>query len=124
MNDPQFGVQLRMIATLAFVPSQDVVNSFDRLCVVIQNQYVGDADEVLNSFEDTYIGRFRKNAPRRPPLFPIELWNMFNRTAEKLPRTNNNIEVWRNSFQANVPSTHPTFWKFLMFYREKNALFE
>ena len=39
MNDPQFGLQLRMIAALAFVPPQDVVNSFGELCVVIRNQY-------------------------------------------------------------------------------------
>ena len=38
---------------------------------------------------------------------------MFNRTAEQLPRTNNNIQVSHNRFQANVSSTHPTFWKFL-----------
>ena len=113
MNDPKSGLQLHMIAALAFVPPQDVVNSFDALCLVIRNQYDGDADEVLDYFENTYIGRFLRNAPRRPPLFPIELWNRFHRTAEELPRTNNNIEAWRNSFQANVSSTHPTFWKFL-----------
>ena len=112
-NDPQFRLQLRMIAALAFVPLHDVVNSFDELCVVIRNHYDGDAGKVLDYFEDTYIGRFRRNAPRRPLLFPIDLWNMFNRTAEGLRRTNNNIEAWQNSFQANVSSTHPTFWKFL-----------
>ena len=35
MNDPEFGLQLRMVAALAFVPPQDVVNSFDELCVAI-----------------------------------------------------------------------------------------
>ena len=35
MKDPQFGLQLRMIAALVFVPPQDVVNYFDELCVVI-----------------------------------------------------------------------------------------
>ena len=116
MNNPQFGLQLRIIAALAFAPPQDVINSFDELCVVIQNQYDEDADEMLDYFVDTYIGRFRRNAPplpRRPILFPIELCNMSNQTAEELPRTNNNIEAWHNSFQANVSSAHPTFWKFL-----------
>ena len=32
INDPSFGLQLRMIAGLAFVLPQDVVNSFDELC--------------------------------------------------------------------------------------------
>ena len=38
---------------------------------------------------------------------------MFNRTVEELLRTNDNIEAWHNSFQANISSNHPTFWKFL-----------
>ena len=63
------------------MPPQDVANSFDELFVVIRNQYDGDADKVLGYFVDTYIGHVRRNAPRRPPLFPIELWNMFHRTA-------------------------------------------
>ena len=71
-----------------------MVNSFDELCVVIRDQYDGDPDEVLDYFGDTYIGGFRRNASWRPPLFPIELWNMFNQTAEELPRTNN-IEACR-----------------------------
>ena len=62
MNDAEYGLPLRMIAALAFFPPQDVVNSFEELCVVIRNQYDGDADEVLDYFEDTYIGRFRRNA--------------------------------------------------------------
>ena len=47
-----------MIAALAFLPPQDVVNSFDELSVVIRNQYDGDADKVLDYLEDTYVGRF------------------------------------------------------------------
>ena len=35
MNEPEFGLQLRMITALVFLPPQDVVNSFDELCVVI-----------------------------------------------------------------------------------------
>ena len=42
---------------------QDVVNSFDELCVFIRNQYDGDANEVLDYFEDNYSGSFRRNAP-------------------------------------------------------------
>ena len=51
--------------------------------------------------------------PRRPLLFPIELWNMLDLTTEELPRANNNIEVLHNGFRANVSFTHPMFWTFL-----------
>ena len=61
MNDPQF------------VPSQVVVYSFDELCVIIRNQYAGDADIYIYIDADTYIGEFSRNVPRRPPLFTIEL---------------------------------------------------
>ena len=53
MNDPQFSLQLSMIAALAFVPPRDVVSSFDEHRVVIKNQYDGDADELLDYFDDT-----------------------------------------------------------------------
>ena len=61
MNDPQFSLQLSMIAALAFVPPQDVVSSFDEHRVVIKNQYDGDADELLDYFDDTYNDCFRRN---------------------------------------------------------------
>ena len=41
-----------------------------------------------------------KNAPRRPPLFPIDVRNMFNRTDEELLRANNSIESWHRGFQS------------------------
>ena len=63
MNDPQFGSQSCMIATLGFVPPQDLVNSFDELCVVIRNHYDGDVEERPYYFKDSYIGCFRRNAP-------------------------------------------------------------
>ena len=62
----------------------------------IRNTYNGDVDDLLDYIEDNYIGRF-SNAPRLPPLFPINLWNMFNRTDE-LPRTNNSVDGWHRSY--------------------------
>ena len=81
-----------------------MANSFDKIFVVVRNQYDGDADEVLDYFEDTYISRFRRNASRRPPLFPSELWNMFHGNTEELPRTNNNTEARRNTPCLRTPA--------------------
>lgn len=102
-----------MIAAAAFVPPQDVIDAFEQVADLIRNEYQAAADDILDYFEDTYIGRFRRNAPRAPAMFPVNVWNMFHRTHEELPRTNNNIEGWHNVFQAHMSSTHPTFWKFL-----------
>ena len=37
---------------------------------------------------------------------------MFQRTDAELPRTNNSIEGWDRSFNAQVSPYHTTFWKF------------
>ena len=65
------------------------------------------------SFIYRYAVQFKRNAARCPPVFPINLWNIFHRTDAELPRTNNSIEGWHRSFNARVSSYHPTFWKFL-----------
>ena len=72
INDPEFALNLRMISALAFVPPNDVQNSFDQLAALICNQYGNDADGVLDYFEDNYVGKFHVNAPRVIPTFPID----------------------------------------------------
>ena len=39
INDPEFALHLRMSSALAFVPPNDVQNSFDQLAALIRNQY-------------------------------------------------------------------------------------
>ena len=74
-------------------------------------------------FQDTYIGRYRRNAPSRAPLFAINLWNIFNRTDDELPRRNNSVEGWHRSFQDHVSACHPVFWKFLsVLQKEENMI--
>ena len=63
INDPEFSLHLRMISALAFVPPNNVQNSFDQLVALIHNQYGDGADGVLDYFEDNDVGRFRVNAP-------------------------------------------------------------
>ena len=88
----------------------------------IRINYQGEVDSLLEYFEDTYIGRRRRNASRRTAIFPVGLWNMFHRTGEEIPRTNNIVEGLHRSFQAHV-SCHPIFWKFLQILQnEKNYI--
>ena len=51
-----------------------------------------DAQEVIDCFEDTYIGRLRPGGHRRAPLFDLALWNTYNQTTGDRPRTNNAVE--------------------------------
>lgn len=121
-QDQEFALHLRMICALAFLPPNDVINGFDDLSNEIRNTFNGDADDLLEYFEDTYIGRFRRNAPRRAPLFAIELWNMFHRTDDELPRTNNSVEGWHRSFQGHLSACHPNFWKFVSVIKKEEAI--
>ena len=121
-NDQEFALHMRMFGALAFVPPDDVIESFTLLSDRIQMEYGDNINQIVDYIEDNYIGRIRRNAPPRPPTFPIELWNMFHRTYQEMPRTNNNIEGWHRRFEGNVTNAHPGFWKFLEALKREETL--
>ena len=47
---------------------------------------------------------------------------MFQRTDNKLPRTNNTVEGWDRIFQAHVYACRPVFWKFLEVLQTKETV--
>ena len=120
MADEEFALTIRMLAALAFVPPNDVIDSFDTLADYSRNGYGQDFDDMLDNFKDNYIGRFRCNAPRRRPTFNTETWNMFHRTDNELPRTNNAVEGWHHSFQSHA--CHPLFWKFIVIMKQEEGI--
>ena len=67
-EDQEFALHLRMLCATAFLLPADVVEGFEDLADRIRNTYNGDVDDLLDYFEDNYIGRFRRNAPRLLPL--------------------------------------------------------
>ena len=111
-----------MIPALVFISPNDVVDAFERLTELIRNQYGDATDGVLDYFEDTYIGSFRRNAARATPNLPVQMWNMFHQTHEGLPRTNNHIEGWHRKFQRIFMCYHPTFWKFINLLKKEQTL--
>ena len=51
---------------------------FRRAVDVLAQEIPDELQPVLRWFEDNYIGHVNRNGPgRRPPLFPIVLWNMY-----------------------------------------------
>ena len=109
-----------MLPALAFLPTGDVMERFEELVDTIRVLYDDVADDLLQYFD---ISRYRRNAPKRPPLFAINLWNMFNRTDDELPRTNNRVEGWHQSFQGDLSVCHLVFWKFLfILQKEENMI--
>ena len=112
-----------MLLALAFLQAGDAIEGFEELIDTIRILYDDEADDLLQYFEDTYMDRYRRNAPRRPVLFAIILWNIFNRTDDELPRANNSIEGWHRSFKDHVSACHPVFWKFLSVLQKQENRF-
>ena len=59
MADEEFALTIRMLAALAFVPPNDVIDSFDILADYSRNGYGQDLDNMLDYFEGNCIGRFQ-----------------------------------------------------------------
>ena len=117
-DDEDFAHNVRMLAALAFVPEPDVISAFE----AVSEDFPFDAQTVIDYFEDTYIGRLCPGCYRRVSLFELGLWNMYNQTLDDLPRTNNAVEGWHRSFQANVGAYHPNFWKFIDILKHEQNL--
>ena len=87
MVDDNFRANVSMIAALALVPVDDIIPAFEAL-----TEHCGaDEEPILDYFEVNYIGELRR-ARRRDPLFAHELWNIYRRVEDDLPRTNNMLE--------------------------------
>jgi hypothetical protein len=49
---------------------------------------------------------------RRSPRFPIQLWNCYNLVQYDIPKTDNSVEGWHNSFNSTLNALHPSIWMF------------
>ena len=95
MADSIFSYNVKMLVALAFVPLSDVVNAFNTLVAEMPEQL----DPIIDYFEKNYIGVAHRRG-RRPPRFPLELWNVNDRVEEEIPRTNNHVEGYHRHLQA------------------------
>ena len=93
-----------MIPALAFVPPQDVIATFEELC----DELPAESQPVIDYFEDTYVGRPQYRG-RRPPIIGNDLWNMFDRAQDELPRTNNFVEDGTEVFSLTLSIIIPIF---------------
>ena len=98
---------MSMISALTFCPKNKVTAAFDTLSEII----LDEAIPIMDYFEDTYIGKPHRRC-RRSPIFDIDIWNMYSRDLDYLPKSNNSVEGWHHSFQSNLTSDHPNNWVF------------
>lgn len=120
-QDAAFAHKIRMILSVAFVPPADVINAFQSLTEI--NVIPEEANEILDYFEDNYIGRFdvrsKNETGRRNPRYCIESWNVYTATLEDSARTNNCVEGWHNGFSRLVGCEHPSV-DFFLFLKNFN----
>ena len=108
---------MKMLAALAFVPLNDVINAFEMVVAQMPEQL----DLIIYYFEKNYIGVMHRRG-RRPPRFLLELWNVNNRVEEEIPKTNNHIEAYHRHLQAAILSFYPNIWTFLKVLKKEEAL--
>ena len=61
---------------------------------------------------------------RTKPLFPPQLWNVYDRIIRDLPRSNNSIEGWHQAFNRRVSLKHPTLPKLANCILREQSKFE
>ena len=107
-------MHVKQLISLAFIPTVDVVTSFEDL---LDSTFFSDNEailrELINYFEDNWIGRPARRGGRSKPLFEHALWNCHAAIIDDLPRTNNAVEGWHRGFSELIGANHPTIWKFI-----------
>lgn len=107
-TDEDFSIKIRQIPALAFLSPLEIPEAFDNL----KPQLPEEAADLIKWFEDNYVhGRVRKrlrngNTTRWPPLFPPDLWSVFENEELGFPRTQNKVEAWHRRWQTLVGRAH------------------
>lgn len=109
-NDADFALKAKMISALAFVPMGYMTEAMENLA----DELPHELQNLLDWFEDNYIGRRnRRGRGRRAPLFPQEMWNVYERSLNDEHRTNSHAEAAHRRLQNELGMQHPTVWKFI-----------
>lgn len=64
-----------MIADVAFVLSHDVENAYIAVATLIRNKYSGNADEVVDIFDDTNRNSFTLARPKKLLFYACRTYN-------------------------------------------------
>lgn len=114
-EDAEFAMEMRYFASLAFLPSEKVIESFSAIKGFMKmerrprvNTTEHQIWQVCDYVEKTWVGTKKKE-----PLFPIAMWNMRQLTLDGTPRTNNAVEGWHNAISRGFGCSNPSVWTFI-----------
>ncbi|XP_057324655.1 uncharacterized protein LOC130667181 [Microplitis mediator] len=114
-TDLEFALNMRLLLALAFVPADDVISAYEE---AVSSDYFDRhsdiLDELLTSFEMSWIGKLRHNKKRRKkPLFDLKLWNCYLAVLDDQLRSNNPVEGWHHGFNNRVEVSHASISRFI-----------
>ena len=116
-DEPEFATRVRKFLALAFVPIDQV---HEYLLLLIDDE-VERGDGFLTEFylyvQKWYVGQMLNGREISQGRFPKEMWNMYQRVKDGLPRTNNSLEGWHNAFARHM--NHPALHLLVAKYRRE-----
>ena len=117
--DPEFRMRVSSLGALAFLPVADVPAAFD----LVAASFMEDEQGLITYFEGTWVGKKQRNGHRKPPIFPIDLWNCYTWAKEGGQLTTNNAEQFHRKFaDYSVQGSHPTMPAFIESLKKQQAL--
>jgi hypothetical protein len=105
-TDENFSLFMGHLPALAFFSASKIPQAFDEL----KNIMPATADSIIEWFEKNYVHRRIRNRGgngqiRSLPLFPPEIWSVFENVEFGFPRTRN-VEAWHSRWNTLVGKAH------------------
>lgn len=112
-QDSDFALQAKMIPAMAFLPPNRIEDALRDL----RHELPDDLQQILDWFEDHYMGRLQHRPDgtfaRRDATFPVTMWTVHQRTLDGDSRTNNYMEAFHKTLQAQFSVKHPKLLPFI-----------
>lgn len=101
-NDRNLKLSVRQMAALAFLPPNEIVDSFRNIIVdQLRNTCFR---ELLKWFAKSYVtGHMTNNTP---PKFAPTVWSVEDNNRLAFPRTTNHVEAWHNRWNTLINASH------------------
>ena len=78
-EDEYFGLNVKKLIALAFIPVDDVVTAFD----LVAQQFDDDTDDLIDCFEKTWIGQRKRRGMFFSIVILLCIFNLFRRRSKE-----------------------------------------
>ena len=120
-EDQEFALHTHMLCAVVFMPPDNIIAGFQKFFDLIGDNYQGEMDDLFDYFKGTYIGRYRRNNERWPPLFALNWWNMFHRTFDQLEEVTVILKDGNGVFKRKYRRVILSFGSSLIFFKLKKT---